>query len=319
MDTIARRIAEIHHLPTENIQHIESGLSHTIYILNNQYVLRLAQHHTVEHFAIEKNLIDTIRATVAVPHILHVGIYENEKKPIPYSIAEYIQGTPLSRAWPKASTQQQTHYMQQLAQQMRALHQYTAADIPTLHSEPKFAERKKAQVQRWLDAAKHNSIEDTIHGHLQKEFERLKYVYDEPVPHRLLHVDLNFENCIVTPEHTVVLLDFEWAMFGPITYELRTLVSFAITPQAYLPQPTAQLYTKPPLNFLLLLKEYYPELFAAENLEDHIRLYMIEALLWAWSGEGAILEKDAYRTFAREQSLALYRAVFQDEILSTIR
>lgn len=303
-------ICSTHHLGrVESIEAIPSGKTNQAFRVNRRWVVRLAgvgRHGYLTHEAKVLAIINTSVRSAPLVGSGHLALSGNRE----YLVLEYVDGETLARAWPKSSDNRKRHYCQQLSHEMEKLHRVSSARSGALIDSPFiqwWTNRVEARFQR---AQQMGNIPSGILEALRMYVTQHRAVLDVPSIEGIVHSDLHFENIIVNNGEVVALIDFETARWAPIDYELEKIITFSLAPRGFVEPDLQEHYRAVVSEYVRTIHVTYPQLFARALLVERVKLYLIEDVLWAWASTTHLLDHDAYRALAQEESLQLYRAIF---------
>jgi aminoglycoside phosphotransferase (APT) family kinase protein len=194
------------------------------------------------------------------------------------------RGGVLSRCWPTMSCTQRRLAVHDIARMLRALH---ATPMPA--GLDRLNESRPTQlldfqaldpVAPLIDALAWAADLPNVDSHLMNDLVAVvnenRAVVGSLDAGTLVHGDLTFENVLWDGDGVTALIDFEWARPAPPDLELDVLLRFCAYPALhvahdYEAQTKREAYEQVPG----WLAEHYPELFAAHNLLDRLRIYAI--------------------------------------------
>jgi len=196
-------------------------------------------------------------------------------------IVHRVPGGPLSRAWPTMTRDERRRAVGQIADMLRALHQFRCPDdVPELESTQLLRSHTFRAVDPLLGALTQMATLPFVDAGLVDETRELVLgtcSVIEPFDQRsFVHGDLTFENVLWDGHVVTALLDFEWSRQAPADVELDILLRFACFPylhvaEDYEAQTRAIDYAEVPYR----LAEDYPELFGFPHEFDRLRLYSV--------------------------------------------
>jgi aminoglycoside phosphotransferase (APT) family kinase protein len=194
------------------------------------------------------------------------------------------RGGVLSRCWPTMSTSQRRLAVYDLARMLRALH---TTPMPT---ELDYANELDISqllnfdqvdpVAPLLDALASAADLPNVDTNAMKDLAAVVEASRSAVglfdARTLVHGDLTFENVLWDGDEVTALIDFEWARPAPPDLELDVFLRFCAYPALhvaydYEAQTKPEAYEEVPA----WLAEDYPQLFAAHDLRDRLRVYAI--------------------------------------------
>jgi hygromycin-B 7''-O-kinase len=196
-------------------------------------------------------------------------------------IVHRVPGQPLSRSWPGMTRDERRRSLGQIADMLRALHQFDCPDdVPEIDAPQLLNGHTFRAVDPLLAALdKAERLE-----HVEPDFiEQTRLLVlgtcsvIEPFDqHTFVHGDLTFENVLWDGHAVTALLDFEWSRRAPADVDLDVFLRFASFPylhvaEDYEADTRAIDYAEVPF----WMAEDYPELFGFPHEFDRLRLYSI--------------------------------------------
>lgn len=188
--------------------------------------VRIASTPLVHHLAAEVPLVRALPPEVGHPKILGAGTTEGHD----WVVTEEVRGRNLHEAWPTLTPEERGQAIRQLWARVRVVHNATpslrpfvgshAGFIPTPHDAATAADRGSAAL----------GLPDVQRSRLHKIID--DYYRAAPVVEQIVnHGDLALMNALWNGE-VVALLDFEFAVLGPVEIDLCRLVCEALAPKA---------------------------------------------------------------------------------------
>jgi len=194
-------------------------------------------------------------------------------------------GRVLARCWPTMSQSQQRHAVEQVAFMMRALHATTISgrlrhehDADALQLLDFTHERSPvAPLLTALEiAARLPNVDPGVVSGLAALVETTGPTIEPFDVRTLIHGELTFENVLWDHDEVTALIGFEWARPAPHDLELDALLRFCAYSFLHVTDDyEAHIRAEPYEEVVSWLAADYPELFAAPNLRDRLRLYAI--------------------------------------------
>jgi scyllo-inosamine 4-kinase len=197
------------------------GISNATWV-GGGFAVRIANTSVVNSMAAEVALVRALRPEVGHPKILGVGTIEGHD----WIVTEEVRGQNLHEAWPTLTPEERSRAIRQLWARVRVVHDTTpslrllvgshAGFIPTADDATAAADRVSAALG--LPDAQRSRFHQII-----GDYYRAAPVVEQVVNHG----DLALMNALWDGE-VVALLDFEFAVLGPVEIDLCRLVSEAL-------------------------------------------------------------------------------------------
>ena len=188
--------------------------------------VRIANRPLVDDMAAEVSLVRALPPEVGHPKILGTGTTEGHD----WIVTEEVRGQNLYEAWPTLTPEERGRAIRQLWARVRVVHDATpslrllvgshAGFIPT----PDYA---AAAADRVIAALGLSEVQRSRFHEIIGDYYRAASVVEQVVNHG----DLALMNALWDGE-VVALLDFEFAVIGPVEIDLCRLVCEALAPKA---------------------------------------------------------------------------------------
>jgi aminoglycoside phosphotransferase (APT) family kinase protein len=259
-------------------------------------VLRVCWRGDRHRLTRESVLVDALPESLLAPRLIDTG----EHKGLTWQLAHNVAGTMLRDSWLDMDTDELRRLVAQLAAMLRSLHAWTppagvldalsareaglggASGVNLLPLPVPRARELVEQAMRLphVDAALMRAVERRIVALSDVD----PFARDEP--RAVVHGDAQPSNLVVASGGIVALLDYEWCRMAPIDTELAIWLHVLRVSQIDAPGRTL-----PPM--LRWLREDYPKLWAAPDLEARLWLYALVfsvqgVLIW----EPDVVERD---------------------------
>jgi aminoglycoside phosphotransferase (APT) family kinase protein len=200
-----------------------SGMRRALGVSNATWVggglaVRIASTPIANGMAAEVALVQALPPEVGHPRILGVGTIAGHD----WIVTEEVRGQNLQEVWPTLTPEERRRAIQQLWDRVRAVHDATPSLRSLVGSHAGFVPAISADVAAAADrvsgaldftAAQRSRLHQIIGGY---------YRAAPLVEHVVNHGDLALMNAL-WDEQVVALLDFEFAVFGPIEIDLCRL------------------------------------------------------------------------------------------------
>jgi scyllo-inosamine 4-kinase len=188
--------------------------------------VRIAKMPRVSDMAAEVALVQALPVEAGHPTILGAGTIEGHD----WIVTEEVQGENLSEAWPTLTPEERRGAIRQLWARVRAVHNATPSLRPLVGSHSGFvptpddaaAAAARVSAALGLTAVQRSRLHEIIGAY---------YRAAPAVEQVVNHGDLALMNALWGGE-VVALLDFEFAVLGPVEIDLCRLVSEALVPEA---------------------------------------------------------------------------------------
>lgn len=259
----------------------EAGFHHT-YDLGDKLIVKIEDTSAVT-LNNHKKFLDLLGVKGAkVSKVVEFGQEENKT----YLVLEKIPGRSLSYDWLNMSGKQKENIMSELTKQLKIFHSIKFKDyiIPALiDNQPCSNLREAVRNSTKFDLIDKNILAPEYlkeFEYLENFYQQNEHILDEQDTAVFVFNDLHLENIIWNGEELTGIIDFDWVCQAPKDYELWKIVDVTREPRC-----TVDGELKPLAEGSQMIKEFarlkkdYPELFAAENLADRIRLFYIQELI----------------------------------------
>jgi hygromycin-B 7''-O-kinase len=271
----ARRALEEAGLPVDLPLERASSVTNEVW-LSDRYVVRVNRQPN-QRLRREAALGPLLPAEVGYPAIEAYG----GQLGADWLIVHRVPGRPLSRCWPGMTRDERRRAVGQVADKLRALHQFQCpVDVPEVESpqllrphtfravDPLLAALDQASGLAYVDAGFVDQVRTLV-------LETCSVI--EPFDqHTFVHGDLTFENVLWDGHAVTALLDLEWSRQAPADLDLDVLLRFACFPylhvaEDYEAETRAIDYAELPY----WMAEDYPELFGFPQEFERLRLYSV--------------------------------------------
>ncbi len=292
---LVRKICQQEGINVQQIQVLRGGQVNAVFQIDNNYVVRIgAREDAFQRLQRETELLQSLVNEIPVPRIYAFG----EQDGFVYQIQHYVPGQNLFAIWQDLTPQVQANLVAELAGYLKILHKRTAPYFGYARTDtPQYAtwsDFLAAKFQRTLDEIDSLQIR-MVPGFLDLAtdyFAKHKHVLQEATPVQI-HGDLTLVNVLAEHGKIAALLDFEYALYAPSDYELWTIEAFCLYPNDWAPVDNEIFCATDFTNFIQLLRQHYPDLFATPHLRERVNLYHLEGnlrsyLAWRKANLGTI-------------------------------
>lgn len=215
--SLAARVVESHGGDLSRMRRA-LGFSNATWI-GDGLAVRIANAPIAGALAAEVALVRALPPEVGHPRIIAAGTIEGHD----WIVTEEVRGQNLQEAWPRLTPEQRRHAIRQLWERVRAVHEATpslrrlvgshSGFIPATVDDARAAAAVASAAMR-LTEMKRSRMHELIEG----------YYRAAPVVEQVVnHGDLALMNALWNGE-VVALLDFEFALLGPVEIDLCRLL-----------------------------------------------------------------------------------------------
>ncbi|WP_194893748.1 phosphotransferase family protein [Catenulispora pinisilvae] len=249
------------------------------------HVLRICWNGDVQRLEREASVAADLPPEVRYPPLVAAG----RSGELAWTVTRWVEGVPLAEVWPRLSDRDRAGAVDQLAQALAALHQWTprgpasqlvnareAVDLSdpvavvgaTLNPLPLDRATALAGHARSLPFVRPQLVDDLL--------ERLRGLavhdpYIDTAGHVVVHGDAHLNNVLWNDGRLVALLDLEWVRLGPRDLELEPFLR-AVDWSGQEPELMPEHEVSQLLGWLA---GAYPGLFASPNLIGRLWLYQL--------------------------------------------
>jgi aminoglycoside phosphotransferase (APT) family kinase protein len=268
-------------IAAQDIRPLEGGQLNQVYLVDDAYVVRIGTRpNSFARLADEAERMQRVAGLMPVPRILAMGQYRGR----PYQIQQFIQGEKLHHVWRGLSPSERERIMAELSGYLRSLHGLRFAEYGRACGDSV----GYASWMAYYESAWQNTLAEIETLDIPIPREILALALDYVQEHRhvlrgakpvLVHRDLWPGNILVRDGSVVAILDFELSVQAPADYELWLMERFCLYPNDYAEENWEVFSTADFADYLPLLREHYPELFATPHLRERLNLYhLLESL-----------------------------------------
>lgn len=247
-----------------SVKKIPAGFTNDVYLVNDQYIFKSC-----------KDLANTARFK---QEIEYYRLFE-DKIPVPnvlvadesFMIYKKIEGDNLFNIWHKITDEQRMDFVRQICDILKIINQVPVDKQLDWHQERTDAIAKlleTAQLKKILN----DEMIERIRGFVDEHHQVLKAQMLG-----LTYWDMHFDNVIVRDGQVVGLLDFEGVEVMSIDYVLDTVRRLTNYPQIYASEHAEKkIKDEDYAKLYAWFKQYYPELFAFNDIDRRVDLYAVE-------------------------------------------
>ena len=271
----ARQALEEAGLPIDLVLERASSVTNEVW-LSDRYVVRVNRRPD-QRLRREAAIGPLLPAEIGYPAVEAYGGQLGKD----WLIVHRVPGRPLSRCWPTMTRDERRRAIGQIADQLRALHQFDCPDdVPggdaaqlldprTFRAvDPLLAGLDKAAALPRIDVGLLDRVRTVV-------LETCSTVepYDQ---HTFVHGDLTFENVLWDGHVVTALLDFEFSRRAPADVDLDVFLRCCAFPYLHVaPDYESETRAIDYAEVPYWMAEDYPELFGFAHQLDRLRLYSI--------------------------------------------
>lgn len=225
----------------------------------------------------ETNLFERLKAAVLVPELIAKDA-TGTIIPQPYIIYRYIAGKPAGHVWHLLTHEQRKQLIHDGIQQLKAI--AVSEPNPVLKEYSSWREQIETKLNSYLEVVRQQKlfsadIVKALQQYIDKNIELL-----EQAKLGLQYWDFHLDNLIIDDSKLVGMIDFEHVDVVSIDYVLNIVRQMQNYPHLNLAEEMEQYANLEHYKDMLKwFKEFYPELFAFDNLDTRINLYDLEGIL----------------------------------------
>lgn len=225
----------------------------------------------------ESKIFTKLYGAVLVPKLI---IADNTQSIIayPYIIYKYIDGKPAGHVWHLLTNEQRKQVVCDGCQQLKAI--AASEPSPKLKDYHSWHEQIETKMNSYLQVIREQQLIDSETAtSLQQYIDNNISLLDE-TKLGLQYWDFHLDNLIIDNGKLVGMIDFEHVDVVSIDYVLNIVRQMQQYPHLNLAEDMEQYAdTEHYKDMLAWFKEFYPELFAFEQLETRINLYELEGIM----------------------------------------
>lgn len=258
----------------ESHSRIKSGFSHEVHRLNDDLVIKLFNSDNARSFKKEAAILASI-SEFPKPRLI-ASSSSNEEINRSYIIMSYVPGFSLGSRWHLANDQQRESLIREVCEALRAINKIDPATL-NLH----------------LDYSWQESVVKRCEQIIPKLID--KKVFDEKMASKVMKTlnecgaalknsklfatywDIHFDNFIVNDDLKLQsIIDLENIDLTPLDYPIFVVKKQSEEPEKYLSEGDEKFADKNDYKHLMeWYKEYYPEMFAFDDLDKRIKVYQL--------------------------------------------
>lgn len=272
-----KTICDRHGIAYKSDIRVTVGFNHEVHRINDDLILKIYNVYGEDdskRFRLESALLSS-KAPFLKPKLI---VSDNTREIIDrdYIIMSYVPGLALGGVWHLANDDQREKLVNTICDSLKVIN---TIDIPGLD---------RNMVDGWEVAISHR-LDNHIKSLLSKSVidedtaEKIRLFFDN---NRALlsgnktypvFWDVHFDNFIVDDDFNLMaILDFETVMMATLDYPLFVIQKTVNQPKTYLSEQDEKFAERADyVNLRGWYKKYYPEMFAFDNLDERVKIYML--------------------------------------------
>jgi aminoglycoside phosphotransferase (APT) family kinase protein len=257
---------------------IKVGFTNEIHHVGD-YILKVYARPDTAQISYDKeiNLFEKLKGTVLVPELVAKDA-SRAIIPQPYIIYRYIDGRPAGHVWHLITHEQRRKVIQDGVGQLRAI--AASEPHPKLIDYQTWREQIETKLNKYLDVVRQkNLFRSDIVKSLQAYIDENVGLLERATL-GLQYWDFHLDNLIIEDGKLAGMIDFEHVDVVSIDYVLNIVRQMQQHPHLHLAEDMERYAdVEHYKDILSWFKEFYPELFAFDELETRINLYDLEGML----------------------------------------
>ena len=267
------QICKRHNIKYHSHSRITTGFSHEIHLLNRTLIVKLFNTTKSRNFNTELVLL---QSDLDFPKPKLIASYQGSgDQDRSYIIMSFVTGYSLGTKWHEASDNQREQLIKSISKSLKTINDIKPQAIGDISVDwGKFIEdRIKNLADKLLTKnILNNQQVDQIIAKINTNKKYLAGSKLFPV-----YWDIHFDNFIVNKQFELqAVVDLENVELTPLDYPLFVVQKLTDEPQKYLSEDYEKYAnTKDYANLKYWYKKYYPQIFAFDNLNERVNLYLL--------------------------------------------
>jgi len=267
-------ICSRHNIPYRSHNRIDSGFSHEVHRLNDDLVIKLFNTDSSRHFDAEAAMLAS-GADFPKPRLI-ASNNPTEEIDRAYVIMTYVDGTSLGSKWHLATDLQRENLVKEISHALRTINQINPSEIALEAEDSWEASVLKGGKERVARLRNKNIIDEPT---AEKAMETLTRSSTALANSKLYSVywDIHFDNFIVNDDFELqAFIDLENVELTSLDYPLFVIQKQTDEPEKYLREEDEKYADKKDYARLKdWYKQYYPEMFAFDDLDTRLKVYQL--------------------------------------------
>jgi len=291
-DEQVKEICARHNIPYRSHARINTGFSHEVHRLNDDLLIKLFNTNKPRNFETELALL---KSDLVFPKPKFVASYQGtSEQDRSYIIMSFVSGLSLGSKWHEATDEQRKRLIQNISKTLATINRLNPRTIGDTSGDWQTTVEKnikeltdKLLAKNILTDAQAEKVVATIA--IKKQY----LTESELLP---VYWDIHFDNFIVNESFELqAIIDLENVELAALDYPLFVVQKLTDEPHKYLSEEDEKYADiKDYAKLRDWYKKYYPEMFAFENLDERVKLYLLVDTLHPlvdWSHVSELYEK----------------------------
>jgi len=269
-----KAICSQHNIAFHSYSRITTGFSHEVHRLNDDLVIKFYNAENLQSYKTESALLAS-----KLPFLKPKLIAKGEKDGVidrNYVIMTYVPGKSLGINWHLTTDVQRDKLIKDICYSLKIINQIKSSDIELQAKESWESELRKRGQNVVAKLRSRNIIDDQLAERVLLTFKnRLHVLANSPM--YPVFWDIHFDNIIVNDNFELqALIDLENVELASLDYPLFVVQKLTDEPEKYLSEENEKYANKKDYeNLKELYEKYYPEMFAFDQLETRIKIYLL--------------------------------------------
>jgi len=253
---------------------LTSTFSNDVQVINEKLILKSWDPENIKWF--NKELFCLTQLQGMIPVIPKI-IYSDDQGGLigkPFMILQKLPGKTLIAVWEKLTSAQQREVISEICGYLRKVSLLDISSVPALFP-------MITNWQEWTqqEFSKNLALSRATGLLSQAEIDKITTEFKGYLPYlkeqkmQVMYYDIHFGNFLVNNGKLSGIVDFERTEWVSMDYCLNWIRRMMLAPGEY----TTDKNSNPDKfkNLMILFKEYYPELFAFDHLEERLKAYAL--------------------------------------------
>lgn len=262
------------------VEKINIGYTNEVYVINDKYILKVCKDVNNEiNFKKEIFFYTLFRSKFPVPQVL---VFDKSKHIYNrfFTIYKKIKGVNLYSLWHLLTNDQRKNFIKQLCQILRVITEFSIDEYVKHFKEDPHIDWVTRVTSNIGNSLSQIEKAQTLKPEFNLAIKNYVNVNKSALVKQtisLVYWDAHFDNIIVNSNTIAGILDFERTDLSSIDYNLDVIKRMVDYPTKYMSEEYEKFAKKEDyVHLLTWFREFYPELFAFDNLDIRLNLYALE-------------------------------------------
>lgn len=291
-DEQVKEICARHNIPYSSHARINTGFSHEVHRLNDDFLIKLFNTSKPINFETELALL---KSGLDFPKPKLIASYQGtNNQDRSYIIMSFVSGLSLGGKWHEATDEQRERLIQDISKTLATINRLDPKTIgSTMDNWENIVEGRIQKLTNKL------LVKNTLTG---SQAEKIAATVAANKEHLLgskllpVYWDIHFDNFLVNERFELqAIIDLENVELAALDYPLFVVRKLTEEPHKYLREEDEQYADiKDYARLKDWYRKYYPEMFAFDNLDERMKLYLLVDtlhLLVDWSHVSELYDK----------------------------